>query len=391
VISTGITFACDDEALAIHKYLTCYAPRTREAVVDLPVPMPARNKPPEQMPLLTTFDRVTGQATQHMSEAAIWSWVRQQILNRPLHVAQMTGIEQISYLADLAKPTASPTLDEVGSLYLDHAKISQNWHAKCKLFWQEFCDAVEIRKLRELTQDHVVEYADMIQEAAETPTYCRQRFGAIKSIINYPTKRGKWAEDAKRALALCSVLVPPKKSAVDPKPISREVFHALCEAADDQMKAMLLLALNCCMYGGELAALDWTDLNLDKGTLTTERNKTGIVRIAVLWGRTIEALRKLPRHTNAIFVTSSTKMRHNYQTLYKVFKALRKSAQVSEAQFAQLRDGAYTAAVESGVELNVCRLLAGHATGISDHYVKRRPQMVAAACAAVERAYFGNT
>jgi hypothetical protein len=81
-------------------------------------------------------------------------------------------------------------------------------------------------------------------------------------------------------------------------------------------------------------------------------------------------------------------MQHNYQTVYKAFKSLRKAAGLKDVQFAQIRDGAYTSAVEAGVELDVCRLLAGHATGISDHYVKRRPQMVDAACSAIEKAYF---
>ena len=74
------------------------------------------------------------------------------------------------------------------------------------------------------------------------------------------------------------------------------------------MKAMLLLALNCCMYGREVASLNWSDLDLQKGVLNSERN---------------------------------------------------------------------------GIELNIVRVLAGHATGISDHDVKRRPQIVAAACSAV--------
>jgi hypothetical protein len=52
-----------------------------------------------------------------------------------------------------------------------------------------------------------------------------------------------------------------------------------------------------------------------------------------------------------------------------------------------VRDSSYTAAVEAGIDLNVCKLLAGHSTGISDHYVKRRPQMVAAACDAIAKAY----
>lgn len=39
----------------------------------------------------------------------------------------MTGIEQIGYLADLAEPAPSLTLEEVGRLYLDHAKVTDNW------------------------------------------------------------------------------------------------------------------------------------------------------------------------------------------------------------------------------------------------------------------------
>jgi integrase len=257
------------------------------------------------------------------------------------------------------------------------------------LFWSEFRESVDVLSLRELTQEHVVGYADMVLDASQTPTHARQRFGAIKAIINYPTKRGKWAEDAKRALALCAVLVPPKKSPVDPKPISRDVFQALHRAADTQMKALLLVALNAAMYGGEVTALSWGDLDLNKGILSTARGKTGIVRVAVLWPRTVAALRKLPKSADAIFVTRGTKMQHNYQTLYKAFKSLRSSAKHVDVQFAQIRDGAYTAAVEAGIELDVCRILAGHATGISDHYIKRRPQMVAAACAAIEKAYFG--
>jgi integrase len=300
----------------------------------------------------------------------------------------MTGIEQIGYLSEIQKPTPSPTLEQVGNLYLGNTNVSEGWRSKCKLFWQEFRDAVDDCTLRELTQERLIQYADMIQGAASTPTHARQRFGAIKTIINYPTKRGKWAEDAKRALALCSVLTPPKKSMVDPKPIRRDAFHTLLRAADVQMKAMLLLALNCCMYGGEVAALGWADVDLPKRTLCTVRCKTGIVRIAVLWNRTIQALRKLPRAGEVIFITSGTKMQHNYQTLYQSFHELRGKVELADVQFAQLRDGAYTAAVEAGIPLDTCRLLAGHATGISDHYVKRRPQMVAEACAAIEKAYF---
>ena len=47
-------------------------------------------------------------------------------------IAERTGIEQIGYLADLPRPKPSPTLEEVGRLYLEQKKISANWLAKSK-------------------------------------------------------------------------------------------------------------------------------------------------------------------------------------------------------------------------------------------------------------------
>ena len=73
-----------------------------------------------------------------------------------------------------------------------------------------------------------------------------------------------------------------------------------------------------------------------------------------------------------------------------LFRGLRKKASVAECVKAEhCRDGAYTAAIEAGVELMQAKLLAGHSTGIPDHYAQRRPAMVADAVAAIERAYFG--
>lgn len=58
-------------------------------------------------------------------------------------------------------------------------------------------------------------------------------------------------------------------------------------------------------------------------------------------------------------------------------------------EFNALRDGAYTAACEAGVDINVTRILAGHSSGMADHYVQRRPAIVRPACEAVEKHYFG--
>jgi integrase len=322
-----------------------------------------------------------------LSEAN-WAWLRTQIIDRPLWVAERVGIREIGYLADLPKPTPSPTLTQLGNLYLENAKISPNWRVKVKQFWDEFVGVLGVTNLREVTQEAIVDYADFVMSKATSPAFSRQRFGAVKSVINFAPKRAKWTDHCKRAYGYCSVLRPSKKAATDPKPISPGDFANLYNAAGDVMKAMLLLMLNGCMYAGEAAVLNWSDLDLEKSTMVTARNKTGVTRIATLWPITVDVLRKLPRQhgVDAIFQTEIG-TQADYLSVYRLFKPIRIAVKLAQIQLAQIRDGSYTAAVEAGTDLNLCKLLAGHAVGISDHYVKRRPQMVMAACEAISKAY----
>ena len=72
------------------------------------------------------------------------------------------------------------------------------------------------------------------------------------------------------------------------------------------------------------------------------------------------------------------------------FRRRRTDAELpEEVKFDNIRDGAYTAAVDGGADVNQAKMLAGHRVGISDHYLKRNPAMVADACRAIGEAYFG--
>lgn len=248
--------------------------------------------------------------------------------------------------------------------------------------WAEFCDSVGVRTLRELTQDHLLTFRDEIEDVANSPTYTKHRFGQIKTILRFPKKQGKWALDCDKALAFAAVLVPPSAVCLDPHPISREDWTELYTHSKGTVRAILLLALNACMYGSEVADTRWNDLNLDKGTLVARRNKTTVARIAMLWPETIEALRGVPRLTPFVFHTDATRMVHNANTATKAFRRLRKQLGLNHVKFCHLRDGAYTAAIQGNVEFQQAQMLAGHRVGIADHYILRRPDLVKDACEA---------
>ena len=145
------------------------------------------------------------------------------------------------------------------------------------------------------------------------------------------------------------------------------------------------------MYGIEVSRITKAELDLSRKTLVTDREKTGCDRIAVLWDSTVEAIRALPptRHTHLFLSREGGP--YDAEGIRTAFSKLRKRAGVPDrVKFNHIRDGAYTAAIEGGADLIHAKLLAGHETGISDHYVRRKPTMVQDACRAIERHYFGE-
>jgi integrase len=174
------------------------------------------------------------------------------------------------------------------------------------------------------------------------------------------------------------------------------LFAALWDHVhEDRLSAWLLCILNPCLYPGEMLSLDWGEVDLQKGTVVTSRSKTNVIRIGVLWPRTITALKAIwtnePKREAPIFL-SKRGGRLSINMVSKEFRTLRRASGVAEYVKAEhCRDGAYTAAIEAGVALTQANLLAGHATGISDHYAKRRPTMVSDAIKAIEKAYFGSS
>jgi len=87
---------------------------------------------------------------------------------------------------------------------------------------------------------------------------------------------------------------------------------AMLPQASPQLRAMILLGLNCGMGNTDIAELPISALDLNAGTVDFPRPKTGISRRAVLWPETIAALKavapvrpnaKNPADDRLVFIT----------------------------------------------------------------------------------------
>jgi integrase len=74
------------------------------------------------------------------------------------------------------------------------------------------------------------------------------------------------------------------------KPLTAAQLRTLLEAACPEMRAMILLGLNCGFGNNDIAELPLHAVDLEKGWVTYPRPKTGEPRWATLWPETVAAL-----------------------------------------------------------------------------------------------------
>lgn len=412
IVATSKTYVERDERRAVARFKQWKAEQVGQATVELIVPLEAFQS---QEGIDAAFQAGAGfgwspesgfSMSLEASLPMLWAWFREQLIERPEYVAQQVGIPEVARLGDLPKPQTSPTLKAIGQLYQDKSEAQQKQRRQTQLFWDHFekwMATQNVVTLRQLTPALMAEYADDAKATAKkkqqgkggSAKYLKNRFTTIRGVINFARKRGEHPGDIRHALDCCAVLQAPKRvGSKNPHPLNREDLQNLLDAVTEpRMHALLLAMLNLCMYPSEVLALDWGEVDLKKRTVVTARSKTAVIRIGVLWPRTVKALRKIkPRrakHDSPIFL-SREGSRWSVKTVNNQYRQLRDKASVKPSvKCEDFRDGAYTAAIESGADLTQAKLLAGHATGISDYYAKRKPTMVTEAVAAIEKAYFG--
>lgn len=91
-------------------------------------------------------------------------------------------------------------------------------------------------------------------------------------------------------------------------------IRSLIQAAEQPMRLMIMLGINCGLGNAEVSRLQWSSLDLRKGWLNYPRFKTGVDRRAKLWPETIECIREWasirselpaqPGNEELVFVTS---------------------------------------------------------------------------------------
>ncbi|QJX00308.1 tyrosine-type recombinase/integrase [Frigoriglobus tundricola] len=94
-------------------------------------------------------------------------------------------------------------------------------------------------------------------------------------------------------------------------------IHTLLDGASEQMRAVILVGINCGFGNHDCAELSHSNQNLDTGVIDFPRPKTGIARRCPLWPETVAAIRaavavrpkaEKPRDVGRVFLSSTGTM-----------------------------------------------------------------------------------
>jgi integrase len=116
----------------------------------------------------------------------------------------------------------------------------------------------------------------------------------VRSIFKYGFDAGlldkpiRFGPDFKKPSAK---VLRQNRAKAGPRMFEREELLALLDKAGPNMRAMILLGINCGMGNADVAGLTFSAANLKTGWLTYPRPKTGIERRIPLWPETAEAIK----------------------------------------------------------------------------------------------------
>lgn len=396
ITATGERFREPDERLAVARFL---ATQKTTFITMAPKEIKAEDAIKEAMGEQYGKRRITIKIphdprepvtiARRIPEQEFWNTMRRLLIEDPDLCARMTGIPQLKNIAMMDIPKPALSLQKLLDLYVEKNESVGRTKGQVKSAWQRLTEITRATHIDDLTTKALMDFREKMIRSNLAATGVAQVFAKIKQVFSFALKYGEDPTQLTAVIGRMKVLYAPKSdSRPEPNPISRDAFHKLLAAADEEWRLMLLLGLNCAFYIEDLCVLKWDELDLNAGTFKGIRNKTKVARVAVLWPETLEALKEWPHRGKSPYVfTSQTGTRFNGASRYDTYKSLRDRTGV-DYPFSALRDGAYTTAVQN-CEERYARVLAGHRSpGLQDSYVLRNPQFVKPATDAVYAYFF---
>lgn len=262
---------------------------------------------------------------------------------------------------------------------------------------------------------HILTEHDVAGVTEERAGYLRDALRMLRATTARGQNRPITPEELHALLKVCD-----DWAAIDALPIEREIESHTCRRCDPtkqrrcgayqrllvqlqqarkrqffgiQFRAIYLVAVNHMFYPVDLSSIPRSATNFDNGHVKFRRGKTDTVRVGVLLPVTIDAIKAWLVHRqdnhDLLFVNTASSP-WTTKALGKRFTEHKRLAGLTDdgLTLKAFRKGGYEAALrDPHVDLYTAKILAGHATGITDSYVDANPERCRLAVESIGRVY----
>lgn len=207
---------------------------------------------------------------------------------------------------------------------------------------QRFLDAANPLNLSSINEQMVRKYLDYrILKKEISNLTANNNIKYIKAFLNFAIKRNYLRGNKISRMEQYKVDVLP------PNYLKKEeISQILASAKEEILYLPILVAIYTGMRLGEIRRLKWSDFNFENGTITIFQSKAG-------------KFRTIPIHP-ALNILKKDDLPFNFQNHQRVFKRIRKKANLEKSGWHTFRHTFITHLILNGVDIATVQKIAGH-------------------------------
>jgi integrase len=279
------------------------------------------------------------------------------------------------------------TIGDICNIYLDY---QEEQATAGEIEWRTYRDALlllepfknfvgENTPVDEVDTMRLQEYRSRLIRQRLAPDTINNRLGAMRAVYRHALLN-RVLDQTPNTLAV----KPMTRKEAHHQVYDREQIQKLLDHAGVQMRAMILLGVNCALGCTDCAKLEWRHLDLENARIDYPRPKTAVERYLRLWRSTVQALRAVPRRTDLGPLVFYTKYGRPWihtlpngnqdDAISKEFKKLCRKAGVPSPKgdaFYALRRTTATVAAETGDAFAVKDILGHKDLKMATRYVQK--------------------
>lgn len=263
----------------------------------------------------------------------------------------------------------------------------QSYESTVRLYIAPSIGAIPLGKLQ---PEHVARMVgDLSARGTLSPTTVRAAYATIRTALGQALRQDKVIRN------VATLTDPPRRNGREMHPLTRDQARALIEGTrSDPLQALYVTALGTGLRQGELLALRWQDVDLQRGELTVRHSLQRFTRelVETKTKRSRRTLR-LPASVTAalvahkdrqavipvsglVFCTAAGEPLHSVNVTRSLHRALRRLG-LPQRRFHDLRHTFATLAIEAGEDLATVSRALGHTSvaTTADVYMHVTPAM----------------